>query len=144
MKKIFDKFKQMVKTSLFKASLWSILITLLIFIPFLILTIILLMQYSYLTLGFWLTILIMMIIFVLIIAFSNVIYTKLLNNYEEKMLTKKEYLNIFIKELLGPFSLGLFIAGLIVFFDQLTKLIAINNLSEVESTIFIKIFYIGD
>ena len=128
MKKIFDKFKQMVKTSLFKASLWSILITLLIFIPFLILTIILLMQYSYLTLGFWLTILIMMIIFVLIIAFSNVIYTKLLNNYEEKMLTKKEYLNIFIKELLGPFSLGLFIAGLIVFFDQLTKLIAINNL----------------
>ena len=101
MKKIFDKFKQMVKTSLFKASLWSILITLLIFIPFLILTIILLMQYSYLTLGFWLTILIMMIIFVLIIAFSNVIYTKLLNNYEEKMLTKKEYLNIFIKEFLN-------------------------------------------
>ena len=33
------------------------------------------------------------------IAFSNVIYTKLLNNYENKTLPKKEYLNIFVKEL---------------------------------------------
>lgn len=30
------------------------------------------------------------------------------------------------------------IAGCIVFFDQLTKLIAINHLSEIESTVFIK------
>lgn len=54
-----------------------------------ILAIILFMQYSYLTLGFWLTILILMIIFIVIIAFSNVIYTKLLNNYENKTLPKK-------------------------------------------------------
>lgn len=33
--KIFDKLKQLAKTSLFKASIWSILITLLIFVPFL-------------------------------------------------------------------------------------------------------------
>ena len=138
MKKIFDKLKQLAKTSLFKASIWSILITLLIFVPFFILAIILFMQYSYLTLGFWLTILILMIIFIVIIAFSNVIYTKLLNNYENKTLPKKEYLNIFVKELLGPFGVGLLIAGCIVFFDQLTKLIAINHLSEIESTVFIK------
>lgn len=138
MKKIFDKLKQLAKTSLFKASIWSILITLLIFVPFFILAIILFMQYSYLTLGFWLTILILMIIFIVIIAFSNVIYTKLLNNYENKTLPKKEYLNIFVKALLGPFGVGLLIAGCIVFFDQLTKLIAINHLSEIESTVFIK------
>ena len=99
MKKIFDKLKQLAKTSLFKASIWSILITLLIFVPFFILAIILFMQYSYLTLGFWLTILILMIIFIVIIAFSNVIYTKLLNNYENKTLPKKEYLNISFKTL---------------------------------------------
>ncbi|MEI3526790.1 MAG: hypothetical protein V8R15_01635 [Bacilli bacterium] len=102
MKKIFDKLKQLAKTSLFKASIWSILITLLIFVPFFILAIILFMQYSYLTLGFWLTILILMIIFIVIIAFSNVIYTKLLNNYENKTLPKRIF-KYFCKRIIRTF-----------------------------------------
>ena len=140
MKKFFDKCKQWMKTSEFKANFWTILLTIFILIPFIILFITIMMQFSYLTSFFWIAILIMLIVLVVTIAFSGVIYAKLYNNYMEKSLLKKEYLSIFLKELIGPLSLGLFITGIIIFIDQLTKLIAINELLETESVVFIKNF----
>ena len=136
--KIKDKLKDLFKSNNFKASLWSIIISFALAIPFIIIFITCLLQYSYITYGFWFIILIMALIFVLITSFGGVIQKKLLNNYEGTQSTKKEYLNIFVKELLGPFSLGILIAVICIVIDQISKISAVQNLVYGQRVVFIK------
>ena len=133
-----EKLNTLFKSNEFKASLWSVLISFVIAIPFMIIFVISLLQNSYITYGFWVAVLFISIVFVLILSFGNVVYKKILNNYNESKSTKKEYLDIFVKELLGPYSLGIVIAVLCVVLDQFSKISAVKNLTYGESVVFIK------
>ena len=133
-----EKLNTLFKSNEFKASLWSVLISFVIAIPFMIIFVISLLQNSYITYGFWVAVLFISIVFVLILSFGNVVYKKILNNYNESKSTKKEYLDIFAKELLGPYSLGIVIAVLCVVLDQFSKISAVKNLTYGESVVFIK------
>lgn len=126
---MLEKFKEYIKTNSFKSALYTLLISLLIALPFIIVFITLLLQYSYVTIPFWIIIFIGVVILTLISSFSAVIYNKLLNNYEEKTISKKEYFNIFKKEFFSGYSIALIIAAAIVLFDQTTKIIAVKNLT---------------
>lgn len=137
MNNLFNKIKEKIQTNTFKASFWATIISLLIALPFVILLIIMLLQYSFATSIFWITIFVAVVIFTLIISFSTVVYTKLLNNYNNVTAPKKDYLNIFLKDFLSGFSLALIIAAAIVLFDQLTKITAIRYLRLGESKEFI-------
>lgn len=136
--KFKEKLDSLFKSNEFKASMWSILISFIIAIPFIIIFVTSILQFSYITYGFWFIILFISIIFVVILSFGNVIYKKLLNNYNEVKSTKKEYLSIFVKELLGPYSLGLIIAILCVVIDQISKISAVKNLVYGDTVVFIK------
>ncbi len=133
-----EKLNTLFKSNEFKASLWSVLISFVIAIPFMIIFVISLLQNSYITYGFWVAVLFISIVFVLILSFGNVVYKKILNNYNESKSTKKEYLDIFVKELLGPYSLGIVIAVLCVVLDQFSKISAVKNLTYGESVVFIE------
>lgn len=136
--KFKDKIDSIIKSNEFKATFWSVVISFVISIPFIIIFVTSLLQFSYVTYGFWFLILFISIIFVTILSFGNVVYNKLLNNYNETTLSKKEYLNIFLKELIGPYSLGLIIAILCVVIDQISKISAVKNLTYGDSVVFIK------
>ena len=75
--KLKEKLNTLFKSNEFKASLWSVLFSFVIAIPFMIIFVILLLQNSYITYGFWFAILFISIIFVLVLSFGNVIYKKL-------------------------------------------------------------------
>ncbi len=132
------KLKEIFKSSKFKAFIWSMLCSILIVVPFLIIYITCLMQYSYITKGFWISILLFGTVLVLMFPFSSVIYTKLYNNYENIQDSKKEYLDLYVNELLSPTSLGMFIVILLIVLDQLSKITAIQNLTLGEPVIFVK------
>ena len=136
--KLKEKLDNLIKSNEFKASIWSFLITFIIAIPIIIIFITSILQFSYITNGFWFILLVMTIIFVLIVSFTNVLYKKLLNNYNNTKSSKKEYVNQFLKDLIGPYSLGLIIAVLCVTIDQISKISALKNLTEGYSVIFIK------
>ncbi len=138
MHNLLDKIKKIFSTHQFKAGFWATILTILMFVPFIILTVIILMQFSLTPPGAWPFIFVMIMIFILIICFSNVLYTKLLNNYANTSITKKAYLKIFLNELLGPFGIGLLIIALIVYLDQLSKIMVVTYLEEGISVPFIK------
>lgn len=132
------KLKDLIKTNEFKASAWTLLSAFVLVLPFLIIFFVALTQYTYVTTGFWTAILLFSLILVLVFAFSNVIYLKLLNNYQNKELESKEYLKVFINELISPICLGLFIVIFIVYLDQLSKISAMKNLTYGQPVVFIK------
>lgn len=136
--KLKEKLNTLFKSNEFKASLWSVLISFVIAIPFMIIFVMLLLQNSYITYGFWFAILFISIIFVLVLSFGNVIYKKLLNNYNDTHSSKKEYLDVFVKELLGPYSLGIIISVICIVLDQISKISAVKNLTYGDSVVFIK------
>lgn len=137
MKNLFSKLKEYIQTSKFKSGFFATLLSLLIAIPFIILLIIMLLQYSFVTITFWVTIFVATIIFSMILSFSSVLYTKLLNNYNNTVISKKEYFEIFKKEFLSGMSLALIIASFIILLDQTTKIIAVRNLRVGEAKEFI-------
>ena len=61
-----EKLNTLFKSNEFKASLWSVLISFVIAIPFMIIFVISLLQNSYITYGFWVAVLFISIVFVLI------------------------------------------------------------------------------
>lgn len=138
MKKLIYKIKEAVKTASFKASLFTLLIELLMFFPLVVLLITLLKQYSYITVPFWVVVYVFFITFIVIICFASVIYAKLLDNYNNEKPENGRYKHIFLSELLGPFGICLFIVGTVVFIDQLTKVYAVINLTNKGSIPFIK------
>lgn len=128
MKKFFEKIKNTLKNIETKASIGSFVISIILLIPFLIIFVTLLMQYSKITWQFWLFIYILILIVIILMAFSNVIYEKLIANYNNTNKEKKYYGKIFIKELFSNFSICFFIVANIIYIDQLSKCIADNNL----------------
>ncbi len=140
MKKLIDKLKNLWSTISFKSGFYTVLLTILIAIPIVIVMVTLFLQYSIITWQFWFLLALSIILADLVLCGSSVLYEKLINNYENKTISKKEYGKIFIKELLGPVSTCLLIVAFIVYFDQLTKIIAINNLTSKGSVPFIEGF----
>lgn len=132
------KLKEYLSTNEFKASLWTFICTFVLALPFIILFVISMTQFSYITKGFWLIILIFAIILVLIFALSNIIYMKLCSNYENTHIDKNEYKKTFTEDLLKPICLGTVIVVLLVYLDQISKISAIKNLTLGEPVVFIK------
>lgn len=124
MKKFSDKIKEVFSKNDVKASFWSSILTIILFIPFIILFVTLLLQYSYITAQFWIFVYLAILVVILIYSFSSVLYKKLLANYENVKLEKKEYLKIYRNELFSPFCICVWIVTSIVFLDQLSKNIA--------------------
>ncbi len=137
MKKFFNKMKEIFSKNDAKASMWSFVITIIIFIPFIILFMTVLLQYSYITTQFWVFIYLAILVVILIYSFSSVLYKKLMANYENVKLEKKEYLKTYIDELLSPFCVCFLIVASIVFIDQLSKNIANLHLVQGDVVHFI-------
>lgn len=124
MKKFLNNLKESFSKNETKATFWSMLITVICFIPIIIIVLTLLLQYSYITYQFWIIIYIAIISVILLFSFSSVLNKKILANYENIKFEKKEYKKIFIKELFGPFSICFLIVTTIIYLDQLSKNIA--------------------
>ena len=138
MKQLIEKIKKAFSDNSFKAGLFTTLSLVVLSIPLIILLVILLLQYSYITIQFWIIILCALLVFVLGIAFSSVLYTKLLNNYNNTKISKEEYKKIFVKELIGPFSVAFLIVAMVVYLDQLSKVYSVLELTGKGSVPFIK------
>lgn len=121
MKSLFRKIKELFSKNDVKASFWSSIIIIILFIPFVIIFMTLLLQYSYVTVQFWIFIYLAILCFVLLYSFSAVLYHKLIANYENKKIEKKEYGKIYVKELFSPFCVCFLIVTSIIYFDQITK-----------------------
>lgn len=130
MKKLFNKIKEYFSHNDAKASLWATILTIILFIPFILIFVTLLMQYSYITKQFWLFIYLAILVFILLFSFTAVMYRKLLANYEQEKIDKKEYARIYLKELLSPFCICFLIVATIIFMDQLSKNLANRYLVE--------------
>lgn len=140
MKSFLKKCKEYFSQNEVKASLGMFAIMLVIAIPLLVIWITLLLQYSVITPFFWIIIFLAICLFAVLIAFSTILYEKLLANYENRKVEKSEYRKKFLSELIGPFITGFLIVAMIVFFDQFTKIQAIIHLEGKSSVVFIKGF----
>lgn len=129
MKKLSNKIKQIISSSEFKASFWTLMIEMLIFIPILILFITIMKQYSIVTNVFWIAVYIFFLLLIILICFGSVIYEKLVNIYQSNIVEKGYYWNVLKKEIFGPFGLAILLSGSIIFVDQFSKILAINYLS---------------
>lgn len=137
MKNLFSKIKELFSKNDVKASFWSTGIIVILFIPFIIIFTTLLSQYSYITPQFWLFIYLAILFFVLLYSFSAVLYQKLMANYENEKLSKKEYGKTYVKELFSPFCVCFLIVTTIIYLDQITKNYANLYLVEGVATKFI-------
>lgn len=140
MKSFFKKCKEYFSRNEVKASFGMFAIMLLIAMPLLVIWITLLLQYAVITPVFWVIIFIAICLFALLIAFSTILYEKLLANYENRKITKCEYRKKFLSELTGPFVTGFLLVTMIIFLDQFTKIQAIIHLEGKSSVVFIKGF----
>lgn len=140
MKSFLKKCKEYFSQNEVKASLGMFAIMLVIAIPLIIIWITLLLQYSLITPVFWIIIFVVICLFALLIAFSTIVYEKLLANYENRKISKNEYKKKFLSELMGPFVTGFFLVAMIIFLDQFTKIQAIIHLDGKSSVVFIKGF----
>lgn len=128
MKKMWEKIKNSLKTIEAKASIGSIIICVLLLVPFLTIYVTLLMQYSKVTWQFWFFTYLIIILIIVLMAFINVVYQKLISNYQNDKKEKRYYGKIFLGELFGNFSICFFMVANIIYIDQLSKCIADNNL----------------
>lgn len=137
MKKLFNKIKETIKSIYFKATMFTFLIFVLIAFPIVVSLITILKQYSIITSFFWIAIYVILVLFILLLCSVSVIFEKIINNYEDKKVEKGYYLDIFKKELLGPFGICIFLVVTIIYLDQLSKLLSIINLTNKGSVDFI-------
>lgn len=137
MKNLLNKIKELFSKNDVKASFWSTIIVVILFIPFVIIFMTLLLQYSYITTQFWIFIYLAILVFVLLYSFSAVLYQKLMANYENQKIEKKEYGRIYVKEILSPFCVCFVMVMSIIYLDQLTKNFANLHLVEGMATKFI-------
>ena len=136
--KLKEKIKNLWNSYTVRAGIFTLLLTIIILVPVVLVFTKLLLQYALVTWQFWLIVGIAIVLVDVLLGYTAVLYTKLLNNYENKTISKKEYGKVFVKELLGPVSTSLLIVAFIIYFDQLTKILAINNLTAKGSVPFIK------
>lgn len=133
-----EKIKNFIKSNKFKAAICSLIIALLMIAPFTVLFILSLMQFTFITKGFWVLLLVYLSCVILILCFINMLYFRILNNLEHIESPKKTYLKIFINELLGSTGIGIFVSIFLVVIDQISKIQAVQSLTLGEPYIFIK------
>lgn len=137
MQKFINKLKNYLKSTDFKTALGSLGILVMLAVPLIIILVLLLLQNSYVTPAFWVIILIAILIFIFLINFYSVIYAKIDDNYHDNKRSKKAYWQIFLKELTGPFGVCLGIVSIVIYVDQLSKMLAVLHLFEGETVKFL-------
>ena len=103
MKKMWEKIKNSLKTIEAKASIGSIIICVLLLVPFLTIYVTLLMQYSKVTWQFWFFTYLIIILIIVLMAFINVVYQKLISNYKMSKKRKGTMVKYFLVNFLETF-----------------------------------------